>query len=131
MSRAIAMRRWVALSQPWKMVDRNIFFKEFETQPVYYQKWLESRAGKGHALKVLAGNVPLVEYLIARKSRGKQDSTVHLDHLCNYLWASEKTPLDALERSVENNNSPIAQYIHYRVKPLCNVLKCLQTNRCQ
>jgi hypothetical protein len=89
-------------------------------QPVLYQKWLEYRAGKGHALVGLAENVSLVQYLVARKSNGKYDSAFDLNDMCDYLWVSERAPLDALEAAVNRHNFPAAQYICNRIKPLSN-----------
>jgi hypothetical protein len=120
MTSAFAVKRWVALPQPWTLVDKEYMFEEFVNQPAFYQKWLEYRTGKGHALMGLAENVSLVEYLVARKSGNKEHSMFDLNDPCDYLWTLEKAPFDALKRAVNRHNFQAAQYIYNRIKPLCN-----------
>jgi hypothetical protein len=120
--------REMALPHPWTMLDTNSSFKDFETQPEYYQRWLAYRGGKGHALAALARSVALTIHLKLRKVGRQEDPRITLNDLCDYLWPLEKDPFDALKTAVEYNNFSVAEYIYKRLGPLSDERHCLLAN---
>jgi hypothetical protein len=128
MTQSIALTCWMAHPQPWTLVDKESAFREFETQPAYYQRWLEYRAGKGHSLIALARSVTLTQYLVQRKIGRQEDPKITLKDLCEYLWTSENDPFEALKSAVEYNNFAIAELIYNRLQPLTDERHYLLVN---